>query len=1022
MSFPVLGRLRRAVVTALALSFVAVASADVPVYSETLSHIESASRNAEEKLNAGRPIDVDLFTGTASLSIRDVHVPGNGGLDIEVFRRYEQARQQQTLFDCIQIHGTLCPRTTSPELAAFGSHHRGWSLTAGPVLKVMVAGHFVRGMSGELDRVCTLEPWRNSAGKYGIVTLYSIVTPTGTQEKLVPTATGEAISRSGWRLTCSGGESGTRTLQSPDGRKYVMDVHVAAADMESYDNVHTKQRWSFLPSRVEDVHGNSLVYGYTALGANGRYFGPSPDVRVSAPFLTSITSSDGRSVTLDYESAEGHARIAAISRNGTVLRRYRYNAAGELAEVEAVPSLAYWGYEYFPLAAYDTLTGVAASSFLSAPFGAAHAQPAWAKSGALSRMTFPAGGAITLDYAPSRVVPRAYAGYEAPAWPGTCEDYVSVPCESEHVAAIWTLQVVSQDSSDGGRWTYAYNPGIESGALDSVTVQTPGSTDVHKFIGQAWFLSTPRDGRVYHDSWRLGLPVESHYGSLRSEYRTWSAVVFSPIFRQSVEAGILLHDDVSYLPVLSNKLVQQAGVSYVTNYTGHDRFGMPAVVAESGPNGGVRTTTLTYLNDMGRWIIARPKDESFDGGSVSRLHDAHGNVVSLTKDGVTTDFSYDGEGNLASKTLPRGLVHTYANYRRGVPQLEMQPEGISISRTVDDAGNITSETDGESHTTLFAFDALNRVTGVTYPAGNPKTIAHTPTSRTATRGSLVETTTFDGFGRAVGVVTAGVPVATHYDPLGRKTFQSVAGFPTVGHAFQYDGLNRLVGILHNADNSSRTFAFGAAGGVPTLSVQDERGYVTTHDYRAYGDPDKTLLMNIAAPIASASVAIQRNSRGLVTSATQAGITRTFGYDSRHYLTSATHPEVGTVTFGRDDAGNMTSKRVGTSGTTQYEYDGRNRLWRVTYPGGSPSQVVNRYGRTDKLLSVDNAVARRTYAYDANENLTHETLVVDGLTMAAAYQHDGNDRLDSIVYPVLGRTAHSIRTSSGATGPSRCRRA
>ena len=126
--------------------------------------------------------------------------------------------------------------------------------------------------------------------------------------------------------------------------------------MESYDNVQTKQRWSFLPSRVDDVHGNSLAYGYTGLGANGRYFGASPDVRVSAPFLTSITSSDGRSVTLDYESAEGPARIAAISRNGTVLRRYRYNAAGELAEVEAVPSQAYWGYEYFPLAAYDILT------------------------------------------------------------------------------------------------------------------------------------------------------------------------------------------------------------------------------------------------------------------------------------------------------------------------------------------------------------------------------------------------------------------------------------------------------------------------------------------------------------------------------------------------------------------------------------------------------------------------------------------------------------------------------------------
>jgi len=82
MSFPVSGRLRRAAVAALALSFISLASAEIPVYSENLSHIESASRHAEDKLSAGGPVDVDLFTGTVSLSMRDVHVPGNGGLDI----------------------------------------------------------------------------------------------------------------------------------------------------------------------------------------------------------------------------------------------------------------------------------------------------------------------------------------------------------------------------------------------------------------------------------------------------------------------------------------------------------------------------------------------------------------------------------------------------------------------------------------------------------------------------------------------------------------------------------------------------------------------------------------------------------------------------------------------------------------------------------------------------------------------------------------------------------------------------
>ena len=210
-------------------------------------------------------------------------------------------------------------------------------------------------------------------------------------------------------------------------------------------------------------------------------------------------------------------------------------------------------------------------------------------------------------------------------------------------------------------------------------------------------------------------------------------------------------------------------------------------------------------------------------------------------------------------------------------------------------------------------------------------------------------------------------------------------------------------ITHNTDASYRTFTYSSSGGTPTLAVRDERNFITTHSYRAYGDPDKPLVMNIAAPVAAASVSIARNGRGLVTSATQSGVTRQFNYNTSYFLTSTVQPEVGTTTYGRDAVGNMTTKQVGSSGTTTFDYDGRNRLWRVTYPGGSPSQVTNVYWRTDKLRTVTNAVATRTYGYDSNQNLTTESLVVDGLTLAATYNYNANDQLASIVYPVLNRT-------------------
>lgn len=162
-------------------------------------------------------------------------------------------------------------------------------------------------------------------------------------------------------------------------------------------------------------------------------------------------------------------------------------------------------------------------------------------------------------------------------------------------------------------------------------------------------------------------------------------------------------------------------------------------------------------------------------------------------------------------------------------------------------------------------------------------------------------------------------------------------------------------------------------------------------------------MSIASPVPAANVAIARNGRDLVTSATQAGLTRSFGYDTRYYLTSTVQPEVGTTVYGRDQAGNMTSKQVGSSGVSTFEYDARNRLWRSTYSNNLPSQVTKTYWRTDKLRAVVNAAATRSYDYDQNQNLTGETLVVDGLTMAATYGYNNRDQLASITYPVLGRT-------------------
>ena len=189
-------------------------------------------------------------------------------------------------------------------------------------------------------------------------------------------------------------------------------------------------------------------------------------------------------------------------------------------------------------------------------------------------------------------------------------------------------------------------------------------------------------------------------------------------------------------------------------------------------------------------------------------------------------------------TFPRFLTHTYSSYKRGIPQTELQPEGVNLSRIVNDAGNVVSDTNGELRTTGYGYDGLNRVSSIAYPTGNSVTISFGTASKTATRGSLVENTSYDGFGRPLSVTLGGITRTYSWDALGRMTFASNPG-SSQGTTYQYDILNRLRRAT-NADQTFRTVSYGAA----TMTATDERNRPTTNTYRAYGDPARTFLMNV----------------------------------------------------------------------------------------------------------------------------------------------------------------------------------
>ena len=168
-------------------------------------------------------------------------------------------------------------------------------------------------------------------------------------------------------------------------------------------------------------------------------------------------------------------------------------------------------------------------------------------------------------------------------------------------------------------------------------------------------------------------------------------------------------------------------------------------------------------------------------------------------------------------------------------------------------------------------------------------------------------------------------------------------------------------------------------------------------------------MGISTPDSSSHVTFSRNDLDQITSATQGGWTRRYAYNSNGYLTSASHPETGTTSYGRDEAGNMTSRSTGGSGTVNFSYDGQNRLDRISYPGSTPS-VSHSYDGAGRLLSTSTSNATRNYSYDGNGNVLEERLNANGLLWSVRYGYNANDALTSITYPMSGtRVSYSVNS-------------
>jgi RHS repeat-associated protein len=426
----------------------------------------------------------------------------------------------------------------------------------------------------------------------------------------------------------------------------------------------------------------------------------------------------------------------------------------------------------------------------------------------------------------------------------------------------------------------------------------------------------------------------------------------------------------------------------VTSYTYDLRGNRLSVTAPSpAATGSATTTVITDFAYDASDRLCRVLEAATSTSTLQNLADPCQTAVSgTTTSNVSTRYTYDGAGNLASMIDGRGDVTSYA---------------------YDEAGRMTGLTDPDSHTITWTYDALGRRVGQANRDSTSVTWTYDGAGRVLTRaatGIATVTYTHDANGNRLSAADGTSTITTTYDRLNRPVSVSASDDPGATTTYSYD-LTTAGWTDPTGSYLATLDAFGREAAL-TDPVHDSTAWATT--YRADGQP-----ASLGAPNGNTTSYTYDASGRLTGSATTAGQTTRASYAytlnrAGQHLSEASQisgdPTNGTVTFGYDPLGrligysgapitaqfygwdrvpNRTSQQVGTDPTVTTTYDPANRPTTDSAGGIYSSDLDGRLTSMPGRQLMWDALGRLVQVKDSTGSLI------------SAYSYDPLDRLASV---------------------------
>jgi RHS repeat-associated protein len=720
--------------------------------------------------------------------------------------------------------------------------------------------------------------------------------------------------------------------------------------------------------------------------------------------LKKITSSDGRAITLTYS---GVTNIVQSVADGTRTWSYGYAYNGSYYSLSSVtrPDGAKWQISF------DTLNHISWS--YSDPWTCGSPGTPSNPNTFNGTITHPSGAAGKFTF---NIARRGRNGA-----PNAC--YTSsggVDFASVQPGVYDTLALVEKRIS-GPRlpaplvWSLAYAGCSGSSCATNVTTTV---TDPRGYNTRYMF------GTGYHND--EGLLVKKENGGSGASYLETETYDYFPATGQSYPADLGTPTQsrgdtvrLAELRPLKMRTRTRQSVAFTYAAASLDEFGFPQSLTRKGS--ATKADSIAYVNDKTHWVLGTVKTITSAGkAEYDAVLNALDVPTSISRLGeLQRTLAYNADGTLQTSKDGNGHSTSYSSWNRGIPQNIGYATGESESAVVSNIGAITSWTDERGSTTTYDHDAIGRLSGIHYPAGDPGTgsnqsFAATTISWSTGASGWTSTETTDVYKKT-----------TDYDALLRPTLVNENNARYVNTKYDGDGAPSFVSLPSTLPNESDGTIF-VHDGLGRVTTKNFVGYVTSYAYQngfvtkvsdpigttyyhylSYDEPTTDWTTEVDGPLYGTT--IERDTWGRPFAMSRAGVTRKWNWSGTKVCATYS-PERGTTVLSHDGAGNVVASAdvtgdvscnygsITAANKVARTYDFRNRLLTVDYSGGSSEDITQSWWPNSLVKTATRGSVSRTTNYNRRGLLTYESVAVDGVPYEIDTTYNTRGQPASLKYP------------------------